>query len=450
MEVRARWLVVVACFTCPLGCARPGRPLLTSATEPATRPVAGAHEPVGLTAAQRQRDLNQRLVLAAFRGDAGEVGRLLSAGAWGDTRFGGTLDDRRALAYPNGGMHMAAENWSPLHAAALAPGDADRVGIARLLLDAGVEPNADDGYGGTPLYAAAAANHEALALLLIARGAKVNTTTQVYIDAAEGTPLHKAAEHKNATLVRALLAAGADVEAEDTWDFTPLHDAVAARSVECARLLMEAGADVNAGGGFDRNITPLMTACDLPGRWSGRRRKGDTNVEMVRLLIDAGADVNARADVRDPFEPAEVDVRTPLLVAAEAEDLPTIRVLVAAGADVRVADEDGETPLHLIAGSSAGLHLTRGSTSADLRRMEEAARLLLEAGADRSAKNKAGETALDLAAEPFDRDSQERVDDVNRMRALLDPAGAPLPAGGATTGPTTSPSAPAQPPANPP
>lgn len=402
-----RFLALLICVNVLIGCATP-----RSATPPASL-APGAVE----RSAERQRTLNRHLIVAALKGDAGEVERLLAAGAWGDARFGGTDNDRQVLAGKRGGLpYIGSEHWTALHAVAIGDGDGDeveRVRVAKLLLDAGAWPDAQDDHGATPLYTAIKSKREALALLLIERGADVNTTTSVYIDATEGTPLHLAAEQANPRLMRALLAAGAEVEAQDSWDFMPLHDAVGARSVECARLLIDAGADVNAGGWIEQNVTPLISACGAFSKWDAAR-KGETNAEMARLLIAAGADVNARAEVHDPFEPTEVDIMTPLLEAADHEDLATVRVLVAAGADVRVVDEEGRTPLHMIADGLG-----------DLRDIEDGLRLLLEAGADPAAKDKEGKAALDLGPELFGNESPAKAAAVRRVRALLDPTRPP-------------------------
>ena len=62
-------------------------------------------------------------------------------------------------------------------------------------------------------------------------------------------------------------------------------------------------------------------------------------------LLDAGANANARA----------VDETTPLHWAVRADDLPTVRLLLAAGASASAADRYGVTPLALAAenGSAA-------------------------------------------------------------------------------------------------
>jgi ankyrin repeat protein len=72
---------------------------------------------------------------------------------------------------------------------------------------------------------------------------------------------------------------------------------------------------------------------------------------------------------------------TPLHLAAINPDGTAIRVLLAAGADVKAVDEEGFTPLHMAA----------------FHRQADHALLLLEAGADVNAKTVSGRTPLSMA-----------------------------------------------------
>lgn len=84
--------------------------------------------------------------------------------------------------------------------------------------------------------------------------------------------------------------------------------------------------------------------------------------------------------------PAVRDVRTnqgvtPLHLAATNPDLSTLKVLLAAGADVNAKDNDGLTPLHMAAYTQRAAH----------------AQLLLEAGADPAVKSNAGRDPSSMA-----------------------------------------------------
>ena len=101
------------------------------------------------------------------------------------------------------------------------------------------------------------------------------------------------------------------------------------------------------------------------------------NVEAVRQHIAAGTDLN----IRNPDGGA-----TALIAAASFGQNETASLLIEAGADLEVKNNEGSTALH---------------TAAFLCR-EKIVKALLAKGADRNARNNAGSTALDSVGGPFD------------------------------------------------
>ncbi len=108
---------------------------------------------------------------------------------------------------------------------------------ARVLIDAGADPNADCGGDGPLLFAAAAGNRETLALLM-ERGAGLPTGGP-----AGARLLCVAAETGLTDLVSKLLASGVAVDATDGGDATALHRACMRDRLDVARLLLRHGAD---------------------------------------------------------------------------------------------------------------------------------------------------------------------------------------------------------------
>jgi hypothetical protein len=140
------------------------------------------------------------------------------------------------------------------------------------LLTNGTSPDFRDSDGKTPLLWAAEYGHEIVAKLLLEAGANVNAQGDY------GNALYTASFEGHETVVKLLLEAGADVNAK--WDYGTALQAASSRGYEAVvKLLLEAGADVNTQGGHYRNA--LQAALS----------RGHESV--VKLLLKAGADINA-------------------------------------------------------------------------------------------------------------------------------------------------------------
>ena len=103
-------------------------------------------------------------------------------------------------------------------------------------------------------------------------------------------------------------------------DMTPLHWAARAGALRCARWLLNHGADVDAQTVAGR--TPLHMA---------------GGAGMLWLLAGEGADLNAQ----------DSKGRTPLHQAMYGGDLEEAEILIVLGADVRVPNRQGKTPVEV-------------------------------------------------------------------------------------------------------
>ncbi len=221
--------------------------------------------------------------------------------------------------------------------------------------------------GASPLHVAALWNAQQSAALLIQHGANINSR-----DAEGQTPLHYVARILDGTPMTAwLLARHADPNAADGLGNTPLHVAVRLGARPAVAVLLAHHAVVNA---LNRSRqTPLELA--LPNSYNGGSDvAANTELSITVLLLNAGADPNIRTWNGS---------QTPVIRAVEMHDLPLVRLLLDHGANPNTPEPDFQrnTPLMLAAESGN----------------QEITALLLAHGADPTAKNSAGQTALDIA-----------------------------------------------------
>ncbi|MGE5517824.1 MAG: ankyrin repeat domain-containing protein [Bacteroidota bacterium] len=101
-------------------------------------------------------------------------------------------------------------------------------------------------------------------------------------------------------------------------------------------LLLDHGTKADERNGFGK--TPLMVAAQA------------NQLDSVRLLLDRGASANATTWQQDPALTLAHDGRTPLMYAAAHAGLPVIKLLVERGADPHLADTKGRRPIDYLLG----------------------------------------------------------------------------------------------------
>ena len=253
----------------------------------------------------------------------------------------------------------------------------------RTLLQGDVDVNAPQVYGATALAWAADQNDLEMVELLMDAGARVNRA-----DVYGVTPLSLACTNGNDAMVQKLLQAGANPNAAQVTGETPIMTCARTGSTEAVKSLLVFGADVNATEA-ERGQTALM--------WATAQK----HPAVVGALVEHGADLNARSATLPLYTPKIIDksvalydfynenvyfpkVRggfTPLMFAAQAGDLDSVRILLAAGASIEDATPDDGSPLVLA--SSNG--------------QQEVALFLLEKGANPKATDGYGLTAMHWA-----------------------------------------------------
>ncbi|KAL9621124.1 MAG: hypothetical protein Q9160_004375 [Pyrenula sp. 1 TL-2023] len=210
----------------------------------------------------------------------------------------------------------------------------------------------------TPLQVAAGYDLTALAEQLIKKGEDVNASS------AEGapTPLQLAAQGSNLDLMKLLLGNGAKPNHFVGERPAPVHWAIYfSPNVETIQLFVDHGADLTTLDGYGLNAMHYFS-------WNG------TDVEALKVLLSSGCDINVKDDRGE----------TPLHKLVSRTDLPLelLQAYLAAHAGVNVEDNDSQMPLFEVA----------------LVGNVEAARVLIDGGADIFDDDVDGMTALHAAA----------------------------------------------------
>lgn len=238
-----------------------------------------------------------------------------------------------------------------------------RLDLMKFLIERGASPAANLGTLSTPMHMAAACADDTEPLqFLLDHGADATAR-----DGNGATLLHLAVGHGNVNVIQFLLDHGADINAADDSKRTPVSIAASLGKTEAVELLFEKKAKA-AGASYYSDGTPLWVAA----------KEGYTKI--VQLLLKNGAAPNAQ-------NPSDLN-RTPLHVAV-GRDLAIVKELLSQLADVNATDDHGDTPLHVAVES----------------RSTSILQALLEAGADRSIKNKNSETPEDRARSRNDRET---------------------------------------------
>lgn len=353
------------------------------------------------------------LFLASMNGDAAMIAALLDAGA----------DPRAAKANGTTALMLAA-----------ASGRKDAVTV---LLDRGADINARESQNSqTAVMFAAAENRPEAITVLAARGADLDATSKVIpllgkprydddgnlIPAAPGgtvrngrgplssmggmTALLYAARNGHMSAALALLDAGADPNRISASDKTsPLLIATSNGRFDLATVLLDRGANPNLAD--ESGLAALYAAVDAewaPLGWAPNPITGQektTHVDLMKALLDKGADPNARLLKKLWFRSLTHDQHwittagaTAFWRAAQASDVPAMKVLVAGGADPMIPSIERTTPLMVAAGVGWGANFHRNLPDSWV----DAVTYCLEVGNDPNARDVNNFTAVHGAA----------------------------------------------------
>jgi ankyrin repeat protein len=274
------------------------------------------------------------------------------------------------------------------------------------------------------------------------------------------TALLYAAREGHRDAARALVEGGADVNQVNGDKLSPLVTAIMNGHLDLAKYLLDYGADPNLAG--VSGLTALYATVDVqwaPKTWFPQPSVDQEKVaylELMKALLDHGANVNAQIGEKLWFRSFTNDYTwvdtagsTAFWRAAQSSDMPAMKLLVEHGADPKLANKAGETPLMAAAGigwawnwsvrapypavdavkycvelgNDVNLADARGYTAlhgAAFLGDNEMVNYLVSKNAKTDVKSKAGDTVADMANGPT-RFGQPHPDTV----ALLEKLGSP-------------------------
>ena len=280
-----------------------------------------------------------------------------------------------------GSVSVETSGWNPLHSAAEGGNEV----IIETLLSSGLDIDSRGNDGTTPLMVAAAKGQEKTVNLLLSKGADPQLK-----NCMGRNLLHAAAEGGNSSIMRSILSYDIDINSkDDESSATPLIIAVMHNHVEVAKYLLQKGADISLT--TESNKRKALHIASQYG-----------SVEAIEMLLS----YDSRPDLRDG------EGNTPLACAAACGQIEAVNCLLKHGADPSLKGENGWSILHFAAQSgnviiietmlSKGLDIdSRGETLGLTPLMVsiifeklEAAKYLLEKGADESLKSTPGKISL--------------------------------------------------------
>jgi ankyrin repeat protein len=287
--------------------------------------------------------------------------------------------------------------------------------LATMLIRAGADVKAANREGATPLWLASVNGDATIIAALLEAGADANEHLPL-----GRTPLMVASRTGNVDAIKVLIDRGADVNAKDTLrGTTPLMWAADEGHAPAIELLIARGADIKArsnpaergrGPALGKSNDPRRAVAALAAAQAAKREAPDLGalsaLERGRGGAPApagrggpggqagrGAGRGAGAEDADDAAvaagfgrgpaPKDGGELTPLVFATRANDLESIKTLLAAGADVNQTTGYGWSPL-LVATQNRYYHLGA---------------YLLEHGADPNLANKGGWVPLYLATD---------------------------------------------------
>jgi ankyrin repeat protein len=286
---------------------------------------------------------------------------------------------------------------------------------AEALINAKADINAYNLYGKTPLHDAVRLGVFGMEVLLVERGA--------YLEARDkdgNTPLMEAVLKGSFRSVDHLINSGASVSSRNNNGDTPLLAAVEEERSDLVGILLDKNAQIhakNADGDSPFTIalrtSPRMMLSLLAKGRDQTDDEGRTPLHIALSYNMSEADIKAITGWLGETNAVDREGRTALRYAVDRSNWSAASFLANGGADVFSAARDGKTPAEItLAGNNMeavravfGGNAVNTRDSAGNTILHYAARispaaivsLLIELGADKSARNTSGDSPADIA-----------------------------------------------------